>query len=482
MPNLTHLGKRLLTFAALLFTLVLVSCGSGSVTGRGQTGSVALLLTDAATDEFTQVNVTVTRAELISDAGRVTILSTTKTVDLLKLQDATTLFALSSGVPAGWYNKIRLYVSNVELVRPDGTKIYPKLPGGWKIDLNPREAFYVKPGAALLVQVDLDANKSIHIVKTGAGDKYIFRPVVFIDILNGKVKGKLLRLYGQVRNIDNINSTFDLCPPKTIFHAAYTTGAALVDAGDNVTECVPVYTSSSTSFFDVNGDGAAFGDLAENDLVTAVGNIRIDTHATSGGGVDIDEMGLDAVVVEWGRPLRLSGTVLGAPDSTTGLFDLELADGQGFPTGTVLKVALQSGTKLYSKWGAPLTEADIKAGVKARVDGVLALSDTSPDTFKAALVMLYQPPFTALDKIEGIVMNRATDGLTFDLYNPDTTATECVIVQSSTHIFLITSTASGYTSTEITPSDIADTQSLQIYGDFVTSGCFSADTILASPL
>lgn len=478
------LKNRFFVLILMLFSVVLVSCGSGSISTGGQSGSVALLLTDAATDDFAEVNVTITRAELLSDTLKVTILSTTKTVDLLNLQAETTLFALSSGVPAGWYSKIRLYVSDVELVKKDGTKIYPKLPGGWKIDLNPQQAFYIKPGGTLLLQVDLDADKSIHVVKTGVEDKYIFRPVVFINILKGNERGKLLRLYGEVRNIDTPGGKFDLCPPQTVYRAAYTTTDKVLDAQHDVTTCVPVYASPGTSFFDTNGDPAAFGDLTENDLVTAVGNIRIDTMTTAAAGSALDVMGLDAVVIEWGKFLRLDGTVTTLPDSTTGEFDLELSTGQGFPTGTVLTVALQSGTKVYSKTGVELTEGDIEVGLKARIDGVLALSTGSPDILKAALAILYRHPLLALDKIEGMIMNLNAPGRYFDLYDPSTTVTECVEVAPTARIFLITAAGSSYTSDEIPLGDLSDTQTVQAYGDFTTSssGCFTADTILASPL
>ncbi len=479
-------GFKNLSFAlvAVFFALVLVSCGSGGGSGGsgGAKGSVALLLTDAATDDFAHVNVTVTRAELLSDTLNVTILSTTKTIDLLSLQDETNLFALSSGVPSGWYDKIRLYVSNVELVKKDGTKIYPKLPGGGKLDLNPQESFFVKAGGTLLLQVDLDANKSIHVVNTGSSDKYIFRPVVFINILNGGATGKLLRLTGQVRNIDSEAGKFELCPSQTIYNAAYTYGDNSVDASSDVTTCVPIYTSSATSFFDANGDAAAFGHLSDNDIVTAVGNIHMATDSTSSDTNGTEVMGLDAVVVEWGSFLRLGGTVKSAPDATTREFDFEISPGQGFPSGTVIKVALQDGTKVYSKEGVQLGEADIVAGITARIDGVLVLSSGSPDILKAALAVLYQHPLTGTDSIEGMIMNLNVTGKTFDLYDSSTSTTECVEVQPTTSIFLITVSGSDYTSQVITLGDLANTQGVQVYGDFVSSGCFSADTILASPL
>ena len=476
------LNNRFFYIAAILLSLVLVSCGSGpNVADPTRTGSVAFLLTDAATDDFSQVNITITSAELLSDSLKVTIFTGPKTVDLLKLDDETTLFSLSSGVPSVWYEKIRLHVSALELVKKDGTKIYPKLPGGWKIDLNPRKKFFVAPGGMLLLQVDLDANKSIHVVKTGSGDKYIFRPVVFVDILDGATRGKLLRLFGEVRNIDFQNTKFDLCPSKTLYHAAYTYSDKHVDAHNNVTTCVPVYTSSATSFFDTDGNQAGFADLAEYELVTSIGHIRIDTLSKDDHNDDLYEMGLDAVVIEWGKFLRLAGTVRSLPDVLTKQLDFEIYPGQGFPSGTVLVVELQNGTKVFSRTGEELSEADIAVGLKAKIDGILIVSNTSPDILKAALAVLFTPPFTALQKIGGTILNLDASGRTFDLYDSTTSTTECVEVQSSANIFLITLTGSSYISEAIGLGDLSDLQRVEIYGDYVSTNCFSAQTILATP-
>ena len=105
---------RLLTifFLGLVFT-VLAACGSGGSDNTDTsniasgTGSVALLLTDAPSDIFEEINITVVKAEIMSDNGRVTIFQGERTFNLLDLTDAR-IFAVHEGIASGTYNKIRL--------------------------------------------------------------------------------------------------------------------------------------------------------------------------------------------------------------------------------------------------------------------------------------------------------------------------------------------------------------------------------------
>ena len=186
---------RLLSIFILgLVFAVAAGCGGsdgGSATSdrSAGTGSVALLITDAPSDIFEEINITVVMAELLSDDGRVTIFEGERTFNLLDLTDVR-IFAIREGVPAGTYSKIRLTLTEIELVDNMGTDdpadddiYYPKLPGNGKLDLNPRGDFNVVTDGTLAIQIDMDANKSIHIVKLGNKDVYNFRPVVFIDIV-----------------------------------------------------------------------------------------------------------------------------------------------------------------------------------------------------------------------------------------------------------------------------------------------------------
>ena len=158
-------------------SLLLVSCGGGGGGDSASTdsGTVALLMTDGPADDFDEINLTVTRAKLFCESGHITVFEGNRTFNLLNLASDGRVFALKR-VPVGSCSKIRLTLTQIELIQRDEfnnviLQEYPKLPGNGKLDLNPRGEFYVAPGASLLIQIDVDANKSLHIVEAGS-DKY----------------------------------------------------------------------------------------------------------------------------------------------------------------------------------------------------------------------------------------------------------------------------------------------------------------------
>lgn len=89
-------------------------------------------------------------------------------------------------MPAGRYEKIRLFVPKIESEGGTCDLELIKLPSG-KIDLNPQGSFEVLPGETLAIRLDMDANKSINLHPAGNSGKCIFRPVVFVDIKPGKL-------------------------------------------------------------------------------------------------------------------------------------------------------------------------------------------------------------------------------------------------------------------------------------------------------
>lgn len=490
--NIKRMFKGIIGVLMLLALPALIaSCGSGGGSvGSGGQGSVAILLTDWPTSEFNEVIVTINRIELLGeDDEKVELFSGEKTVDLLDLSGESMLFSISSGVPAGWFSKLRLHVSSIKLVRPDSSVVFPKLPGGGKIDLNPRRKFFVTAGETLVVELDMDAEKSIHIVKTGASGKYIFRPVVFIKILDGlEEKGRLVRVEGVARDKDTEDETFKVCPDNTVFRAAKTTtGDDTVDPVSLDGRCVPVFVEEDTSFFDNNGEPVEFSFLMNGDFVSVVGKVRFHddddwkSHWDDDGDDDgVTKVGVTAEVVEVGDFLNISGIVRSEVDTETDRFDFDPDPGQGITGDEPLPVEMQDGTKVFTRKGMELTPDEINPGLVALVDGVLVVLGSEADFMRAALVILETDPSETVE-LTGSVTELDTSERTFTL-DRSSEDPVCVKVPEDSYLFLVTVTDGGFTSEEITIDDLSNDQEVTLYGFFDTSGCFVARVVLASPV
>ena len=479
------MNKRIKRVASLLavglFSVILTACGggsggnSGSGTSSGSgTGRVSVLLTDGPTDQFDQIKVTVTSVQLLGEAAPVTISDRTETVDLLHLAGVSDLFSITDGVPAGSYDKIRLHVSRVELIKHDQSgnitqDVDAKLPANGKIDLNPRRSFRVSAGSTLVVQLDVDAGKSIHVVETGSG-KYIFRPVVFVTILGGTdLPSRLVRIHGTVKNLDTTANAFSLCPTQVVSGD----DSRQRDFSDSA-HCIHVQLKTDTGVFSSSGDPASAGDVAEGSELTAIGFIqRLDDSESRAVNDDVD---LQAAVVEMGPRgsfARLSGTTQSAVDTNDDQFDFALDTGQGYGADTTLPVQLQTGTHIFSRSAQALTAADIQPGMTARVDGVVALSNDQPDMIKSALVVLET---TNILKQSGPIqsIDSATRNLTVTVSGQ---GDSCVHVLSDARILLV----DNGTSEAINFGDLSAGQTVDAYGETTVNGCFQAETVIAYP-
>ncbi|MCC5870407.1 MAG: DUF4382 domain-containing protein, partial [Gammaproteobacteria bacterium] len=187
------------------------------------TGTVGILFTDAPTDEFEEILVTVNEISLLGTAEGdepVELFSGEQTFDLLSLRDFTEPFIFVDGVPVGDYEKVRLQVSRIQLVRSrdeDGVITDyedARITGNGKLDLNPRGTFEVEGGQTLLIRIDIDAQKSVLVVGAGRSGQYIFRPVVFVVIDRGDLSDRLVRLYGTIG--ENFEGGFELCELRRI--------------------------------------------------------------------------------------------------------------------------------------------------------------------------------------------------------------------------------------------------------------------------
>jgi hypothetical protein len=502
--------KRLFTlfFLGLVFT-ILGSCSSSSTPGSSNTGTVALLMTDAPSDIFEEINITVTRAELLSDSGAVTIFQGNRTFNLLDLTDAR-IFAIREGIAAGTYSKIRLTLSEIELVdyhgpgTADDEYFYPKLPGNGKLDLNPRGDFDVVAGGTLAIQIDMDGNKSIHIVKKGKKDEYNFRPVVFITILTDAFTERYVKLYGDVEAIDSTDQSFNLCNTNI---------PVQIDDGtmdDSSRGCLRVTTDASTSIFDIDGMPAGFIDLVAGEPATVFGYLQyvassnIDTSVASAtttaaakkskdkdhdddedydkdddydhddNGLELRDLVLKAKLIELGPEggfLKLKGTA----DSTVNVddqFTMEVDPGQGLSTTTpplIINVQIQDGTIVVNRQGVPVATAVIDTD-KLTVRGVYYV-DTN--TLYASLIIVDTDSSTELTG--DVVANPDTNcGFTISTADGD----RSIATDSDTRAYLVVDGDSD----PINIGDLTTANRVDAYGDENINGCFDAHTIIAYPI
>lgn len=292
-----------LSFRCLLTlgTLVLlgqVGCGSGtegairinsSTTAGSSTGLVAILVTDAPADSalFSEINATIHEIELLGgENGKVSVLSgEPREINLLDLREYSLPLGVHDAVPTGDYCKIRLWVDSIELVFSDGRIRPAELPGNGKLDLILRECLEVEAGESTVIQVDIDAAKSIHVVESPPGsERYLFRPVIQVDLVDAVFAEKLLRIEGVVARIGPVADIGNLEDEDRQRANEILVCDAISVVGENrrfaYRGCVTVQVDETASLFDnidFGGEPRPLADLFDpNKLgakVTVVGEI-----------------------------------------------------------------------------------------------------------------------------------------------------------------------------------------------------------------
>lgn len=434
-------GSLYFKLALMSGLLLLASCGGGGGGGGGSTpvgtGSVGVVLTDkpAELSEVDKILISITGVELLGadDGNRTTLYSgpARGPFDLLELEDESRLLTFDDDVPSGSYCKIRLTLSDLTLVFNNGDPdFHPHLPGNNKLDLNARECFHVAPGSSVYLQLDMDA-KSIHVVQTGNGKRYNFRPVVFIDVMDAGFDSKLVRLEdGTIRYVDSENGTLLLCD----FDYGDRYDERTIDDGSDDCVIIAVDPDATAAFDNVPNDGintTSGGDaipLAELLLperigtqpVTVVGRLRnhpeVEHHDDDDDADRHHYPKLEALVVELGNFLSLDGNV--ANDASNIRFNMNVAPGQVVSPDAELPVALQAtvppvnGTRIMTPSGDPLASSDITVPRDVVVDGVLALSSTGPDYLNSALVIVDTSDNSGSNDVaHGYVAETSADGL-----------------------------------------------------------------------
>ena len=351
-------GSRGIAIAMLLgLSLFVAACGGSGDSGAPPspaTGTVALLLTDLPTDDLREINFDVVEATLIGDQGQQTIYSGNTRVNLLDLENYSQPIALGE-VAAGIYTKLRLQIDNFEIIDKDGMTHNPRPPANGRIDLLQPGGIEVVPGRTLVAHVDMDANKSIHVVQTGNG-KYRLRPVVRVRFMLGGLPNELVRIEGQVESVDADTGTFVLC------------------AIDNMDACVDVNLAADACVFDV--DGVPIQPASDATFEPGEALVVIGAYTDSDGD---GNPGIDALIVEKGAAQQVKGVIAAAPDGD-GL--LLLVERDGVETTVELQADC---TKIFGPGGESLAADALQVGRGVEVEGV---SGGDPAVLRAALIVL----------------------------------------------------------------------------------------------
>ena len=446
-----------MTFVLFALAATLGACGGSNGSPDAvpvpSTGTVALLLTDMPSDDLDEINLDVVEAVLIGGDGQQTLFSDAANPirnNLLDLENFSQPIAFEE-VPAGVYTKLRLRITNLELVEyvEDGPdNVYtPSLPANGKIDLLHPEGFEVLPGQTLVVELDMDANKSIHVVQTG-NSKYRMRPVVFVEFSNTGTPDKLTRIDGTITEIvDSAVGSFVLC------------------SSADADTCIDVSLTTDACVFDADGIPTKPTALAVNDEVVVIGR-----YSRVGGDIV-----LDAIVVEQGAAEQVAGTVNSLPDEN-GTF--LMIDRQG----DEVLVELQDGcTQVIGPDGAIAGAEGLAIGQGIEVEGVRIAPATIGDaaTLRAALVIIDGDD--AEERVSGnIALPIDPETSSFFLVTDTTPGGVTVVLEPEATIFIF----AGDDGTQ-SPGDfsaIAAGRAAEAYGELGIDGFFHATKVLVDTI
>jgi len=267
-----RLTPRSLTLLALPTGLtalaLLTACGGSSSSGSGSTttpppmGSASIILTDAPSDQWSAVDVVVTKITLVNKADHtkevVAFQGTTAKINLVDLDSVGELLATAQ-IPAGTYDGMRVSIdpnpANITLVKADGTVVPSsqiQVVGGTNLWVPLSSDLVVTQGSSNALQLDFDLG----------------HPLFLVQLPNGTWVMNL-----QVRHKPNANGMMGMA--QMMFRARKGTVASVgstsfvlhTDSGNDLT----VNVDSGARFIDVDAHAAGtFAGLAvgKNALVT----------------------------------------------------------------------------------------------------------------------------------------------------------------------------------------------------------------------
>jgi len=494
-------NKTISVFSMLLCCLLLTACGGGGSSSSGtdttaslNSATVGLAITDSPLDDWDQAWTTITSAELLGDDGNHMLFDEEKTIDLLSLRDYVEVLAIDNTVVPGTYSKIRLHVTEINLVRlnDDGSvdeEVNARLVANGKIDLNPRGSFDIPAGSVMFITLDFDAEKAFKITETGNAKKLIVRPVIFVDIGSAPAFRELARVQGTIESVSDMLDGFLLCDTVLVSGSLPPQGNEDTDGGSAAEDCFRVILDDDTGVFGEDGLPLDPLNLAAEMPVTVIGRLSVlDTSQTEpladldGDGViddDHEVFAISAFTVEVGATgiwTREKGLV--ATDVLDDRFNLSQEADDG--SISEIPVQLYPKTRIFTPRGNELGRDALQVDTAVTVDAVLALAQdaTSVDELRAALIVVGNDDDTERTSLSGELLSVDGGELTVTTDSGDRS-----VIASSAVVLQIISDGNGLETSEISLEDLVEGQQLEIFGSEDTiTGYFDAEVVIAQPL
>ena len=201
-----NLLKRLICYCALpVIAVLLISCGGGG--SGGSAGTLGVSLTDATTDLYQAIYVTIDEVQVKKkgageeEAGWLTVLTPGQTFNLLELVNGVTADLGLAELEAGAYGQMRLILAE----QADGSEnilgeahLYPnylikndtentieelKVPSGYQTGIKIVHGFTIAANGTTELLLDFDACKSV--VQAGNSGKWLLKPTIkVLDTVN----------------------------------------------------------------------------------------------------------------------------------------------------------------------------------------------------------------------------------------------------------------------------------------------------------
>lgn len=174
----------------------MVGCNGGSGSSADGQGTLQVLMTDASTDQYAAIYVTVDRVEVQrgGESGEwVTVGTPRKTCNLLSLVNGVTEDLGLADIPAGHYTQLRLILgsnpddginkngnphphANYLILAEDWSVRKLKVPSGMQTGIKVIGGFDVEEGGFATLILDFDAARSV--VKAGESGQWLLKPTI----------------------------------------------------------------------------------------------------------------------------------------------------------------------------------------------------------------------------------------------------------------------------------------------------------------